>query len=268
VTGGWGTRWIALLASFGWDEGPGRSAHRRRRRLTDLKAGPGGIEARVRLADGESHAVSVAFVPLPFKAFDTAIRAMAGKARYAASLFAGRLPSDVEGAFASTGRTLLPASPAEVRLSCTCRSKEEVCPHLLAVLPLLAERFERDPLLLFELRGLDREDLMARLKRQRSTHGAPGQRGRPARARVLPREPLPDVRPEEFFRPLRPLGPRQPLFAPSESGESVLSRLGPPPFEDGQASELLLELHRAIGLGARERLSEWEWREIGRRPGD
>jgi hypothetical protein len=43
------------------------------------------------------------------------------------------------------------------------------------------------------------------------------------------------------------------------------ARFGPPPLHDLEASRLLLELHRAIGLGARERLAGWEWRRAGGR---
>ncbi|HMA54753.1 MAG TPA: hypothetical protein VKT17_09840, partial [Acidobacteriota bacterium] len=75
----------------------------------------------------------------------------------------------------------------------------------------------------------------------------------------------PEARPEAWFRPLRPTGPRRPLMAAPETADTLLARLGPPPLEDSQASDLLLELHRAIGLGARERLAEWEWRNVSRR---
>ncbi len=260
MTGGWTPRWSSLLESFGW---PVRSGSKRRPRITDLRAGVDGIEAKVRIGESES-TVRISLLPFPSRVFDAAIRTMAGKARFAASLLSGRIPLDVESAFAGTGRTLLPASPQEMRISCTC-SRGTGCEHVEAILPHLGERFDRDPFLLFELRGMKREELLARLKRHRSgpkrREGA--KKGTPP-LRPLAREPLPEVRPEAFFKPLRPLGPPRPLLVTVESGDSMLSRLGPGPFEDPQATELLLELHRAIGLGARERLSEWEWRKIGR----
>ncbi len=265
MTGGWVPRWEALLSSFGWGDAGELASARRRKRVTELQTGPGGVEARVRLSDGESHAPRVSFLPLPAKVLDTAIRTMAGKARFAASLLSGRIPLDVESAFAGTGRTLLPASPMEVRLTCTCRSGELVCPHVRILLALLGERFDRDPFLLFELRGIERGQLLCRLKRYRSS---PRERkaAEQSPARTVPREPLPEVRPDAFFRPTAPLAARRPLFSMPESGDTLLARLGPPPFTDPQAAELLLDLHRAVGLGARERLAEWEWRKVSRRP--
>ena len=260
----WTARWESLLASFGWGGGTG-APQGRKRRVQEVRSGPEGVEAKIRLADGESHGPRVSFLPLPSRVLDQALRTMAGKARFTASILAGRMPLDVETAFFPTGRTLLPASPKEVRLACTCRSREEVCPHLRLLLSLLGERFERDPFLLFELRGLERGELLAKLKRYRS---APNHRKELAAlppVRSLPLEPLPENRPDSFFRLAAPLPPRAPLASVPESGETLLARLGPPPFADSQAAELLLDLHRAVGLGARERLSEWEWRQIGRR---
>ena len=76
----------------------------------------------------------------------------------------------------------------------------------------------------------------------------------------------PEVRPDAFFRPPRALAPLPPLLSQPAIGDAVLTRLGSPPFADPQASQLLFELHRAVGLGARERLAEWEWRKVSRRP--
>ena len=265
MTGGWVPRWEALLSSFGWGDAGELASARTKRRVTELQTGPAGVEAQVRLSDAESHSPRISFLPLPAKVLDVAIRTMAGKARFAASLLSGRIPLDVESAFAGTGRTLLPASPAEIRVTCTCRSSEEICPHLRVLLALLGERFDRDPFLLFELRGVERAHLLSRLKRYRSSPRARRALAERQPSRAIPREPLPEFRADAFFRPASPLGPRRSLFSTPESGDTLLARLGPPPFADPQAAELLLDLHRAIGLGARERLAEWEWRKVSRR---
>ena len=78
----------------------------------------------------------------------------------------------------------------------------------------------------------------------------------------MPLEPLPDVRPDSFFRPLVPVSQLKTRFVPPENPEALLARLGPPPFQDDEAAKLLVEMHRAIGRGAAERLSEAEWRRV------
>ena len=61
--------------------------------------------------------------------------------------------------------------------------------------------------------------------------------------------------------------PSPSLVISSSSGEptdTIPARLGPPPFSDPEASRLVEDFHRAIGLGAAERLAEWEWRRAGK----
>src|SRR5207248_1669679 len=121
-----------------------------------------------------------------------------------ASLLSGRMPDDVEAAFAGTGRGLLPSSPAEVRQSCTCGEEPFPCRHLVALHRHVAERLDLDPFLMFLLRGIDRETLLRELRRRRAVSAVRS----PQRERAAPTvrlTPLPDVKPEHFYRPLLPL---------------------------------------------------------------
>ena len=134
------------------------------------------------------------------------------------------------------------------------------CRHVLALHRVLEERLLRDPFLLFTLRGIDEATLLSELRRRRGAGAANGAPARHRPASPARFTPLPEVLPERFFRPLVPL----PIAAAPPSAQAgpdaVLAALGPPPLEDADAARLLAELHRAIGLGAKERLSEWEWR--------
>jgi uncharacterized Zn finger protein len=49
-------------------------------------------------------------------------------------------------------------------MSCSCPDWAVPCKHLAAVYYILAEWLDRDPFLLFELRGRDRETLLAALR--------------------------------------------------------------------------------------------------------
>ena len=51
----------------------------------------------------------------------------------------------------------------DLRTSCTCPDWSNPCKHVAAVYYLLAEEFDRDPFLLFALRGLDREGVVQAL---------------------------------------------------------------------------------------------------------
>ncbi len=270
---GWAFRFLARLASFGWDEAlvDGRAAAVAGA-VVSFEVTKAGVRAEVRRADGRHEETRLGLRPLPPAALRKALSAMASRARFAADLLAGRIPDDVETAFSGTGRTLLPAGADEVAVSCTC-DVALPCVHAGAAAVLLGDALADDPFLVFLLRGLPREELLAGLQRARRRPVASGA-ARPDDEAAAPRrpeeppEPLPAAvleKPELFYRPGEPAAALRSVFAPPEHPEAVLTRLGPPPLHDPEASRLLLELHRAIGLGARERLADWEWRRAGGR---
>jgi uncharacterized Zn finger protein len=270
---GWAYRFLARLASLGWEDAltEGRAAALSGA-VTSLEIGRTGAQADVRAAGGHLEETSLSLRPLDSVVRRRVLKAMAARARYAADLLAGRLPEDVESAFQGTGRSLLPLDAGDVVSRCSCAEGEEPCAHAGALAVLLGDRLQDDPFLVFLLRGVPREELLQGLQRARTrpdrkietrAADAPAPGGTAQTPEPLPRHIL--ERPELFYRPGEPVAALRSSFAPPEHPEAVLTRLGPPPFRDAEASRLLIDLHRAIGLGARERLSEWEWRKAGGR---
>jgi uncharacterized Zn finger protein len=270
---GWAFRFLARLASFGWDEAlvDGRAAALGGG-VVSFEVSKAGVRAEVRRADGHREEARLGLRALPPSALRKALSAMAARARFAADLLAGRIPDDVEAAFSGTGRTLLPTRADELTVACTCDAPLP-CVHAGAAAVLLGDALADDPFLVFLLRGLPREELLAGLQRARTRPSSAGparnasEAGEPRRHEE-PLEPLPPAvleRPETFYRPGEPASALRTVFAPPEHPEAVLTRLGPPPLHDPEAARLLTELHRAIGLGARERLADWEWRRAGGR---
>jgi uncharacterized Zn finger protein len=268
---GWAGRFLARLAALGWE-----GALERGRRValagavTSLEIGRAGARADVKGADGHLEETLLSLLPLPTVARRRVLKAMAARARFAADLLAGRLPEDVEGAFHGTGHTLLPVDAGDVVFRCSCAEGPAPCAHAGALAALLGDRLQDDPFLVFLLRGVPREELLEGLQRARTRPDRRASReaddaAAPRNTADLP-EPLPRhvlERPELFYRPGEPVAALRATYAPPDHPEAVLTRLGPPPFKDLEASRLLVELHRAIGLGARERLAEWEWRKAG-----
>ena len=69
------------------------------------------------------------------------------------ALLSGSFPEDMKDLFFEEGG-LFP-TPAEISLLCSCPDWALMCKHVAAVLYGIGARFDRDPLLFFELRGLD-----------------------------------------------------------------------------------------------------------------
>ena len=97
------------------------------------------------------------------------------------------MPQDIEPVFAEVGVSLFPARRADLTTRCSCPDSSNPCKHIAAAYYLLGEEFDRDPFLIFTLRGLSREALTSRL--EASVPGDAGAVG-PAGAASRPREPL------------------------------------------------------------------------------
>ena len=79
-----------------------------------------------------------------------------------AALVAGELPHDLVEQADESGAELLP-SGYELGSTCGCDHWTDPCVHALTVLYQLAWLLDGDPFVLFQLRGLPRDELLARL---------------------------------------------------------------------------------------------------------
>ena len=107
----------------------------------------------------------------------------------AASLLSGRMPDNIEDTFRSVGLSMFPGRRDDLETDCSCPDWSNPCKHVAAVYLLLGEEFDRDPFLIFRMRGMDREDLLGpEFRRSALTLEGP----------ALPAEPLP-AQPGEFW---------------------------------------------------------------------
>src|SRR3989440_8230057 len=97
------------------------------------------------------------------------------------------MPADIEQAFQNARLSLFPEKRGDLKTSCSCPDDSNPCKHIAAVYYLLGEEFDRDPFLIFRLRGLEREQLLARLTALSPKAEAVQEK----EAAPLPDEPLP-----------------------------------------------------------------------------
>ena len=86
-------------------------------------------------------------------------KALAEQALFTAKLLAGEMPQDIEQAFAGAGLSLFPKHLDDLVTGCSCPDWSNPCKHIAAVYYLVGEEFDRDPFLIFKLRGVDRDRL-------------------------------------------------------------------------------------------------------------
>jgi uncharacterized Zn finger protein len=160
----WAKRWIAVLESFniGARLQRGRS-YARGGQVLSVDVGDGSVKAKVQGSRPQPYEVVIHVKKLAAEEWEQVVQALAGQALFAAKLLAGEMPQDVEQAFEDAGLSLFPQKLGDLETSCSCPDYSNPCKHIAAVYYLLGEEFDRDPFLLFRLRGLDREDLLGRL---------------------------------------------------------------------------------------------------------
>lgn len=212
----WARRWIQVLESF--DIGArlqrGRSYARKGQVLSiDVKKGM--VEALVQGSRRDPYAVHIKVRPLMPSEWKRLADQLASQAIFAAKLLAGEMPQDIEAAFTTAGLSLFPQKLTEISTGCSCPDWSNPCKHVAAVYYLLGEAFDRDPFLIFRLRGIDREEFMPML----------------GEARPIDTEPAPESTrlpsdPEEFWS-AKPLPPDSFVGAEASKPPAALAhRLG------------------------------------------
>src|SRR5438128_9744848 len=101
---------------------------------------------------------------------------------YAAKLTSGEMPNDIETVFRSASLSLFPEKRKDLKTDCSCPDWSNPCKHVAAVYYLLGEEFDRDPFLIFKMRGLARDELVGLLGKPAAKAAAP---------ECGPAEPLP-----------------------------------------------------------------------------
>ena len=127
--------------------------------VVDVQIAPGEIVARV--SGTELYTVRIGVASVPAQKWNAICRDVAGAIDSVIELLQGRLSTSVMARLCQKGAGLFP-SPAEIRLSCSCPDSARMCKHVAAVLYGVGARLDTDPALLFTLRQVNQDDLVAR----------------------------------------------------------------------------------------------------------
>jgi uncharacterized Zn finger protein len=249
----WADKWIKALEPL-LDAGRlsrGRS-YARSGQVLNLDIGPGVVTSRVQGSRATPYKVKITVKTLTAVEWAKVVDALAEQAIFAARLLAGEMPKDVETAFSAARVSLFPTQRTDLETTCSCPDYANPCKHVAAVYYLLGERFDEDPFLLFQLRGKDKEQLLAELRQRRTADNL-------ALAEDTPPYEVIPAPPEESVEPLEAALGRfwelgegletfhVPIARPAvEAG--LLKRLGKPPFERkvGELTDPLAAAYAAV----------------------
>jgi uncharacterized Zn finger protein len=160
----WAKRWIAVLESFniGARLTRGRS-YARSGQVLSIDISEGAVKAKVQGSFPQPYKITIKVKALPETDWKKLAQALSRQAIFAAKLLAGEMPQEIEQVFKEAGLSLFPEKLRDLETDCSCPDWSNPCKHIAAVYYLLGEEFDRDPFLIFKLRGMSREELVKRL---------------------------------------------------------------------------------------------------------
>ncbi len=164
----WGKRWIETLESFGWKT-------RIEKGLTYAKAGQvlsirvdqGFATAEVHGSRLRPYKVEIGFPMFSSQQWKRVADALEKRAFHTAKLLSGEMPVEMEAVFLGARASLLPDSETDITSDCTCPGGERLCKHVAAAFYILGQEFDRNPFLIFDMRGFSREKLLAEVQARR-----------------------------------------------------------------------------------------------------
>lgn len=157
----WAKRWIGVLEGFNMGARLTRGrAYARRGQVISIDIDKGVVTAEVQGSRPSPYHVSIKVKTLSQSKWKKLAEILSKRASFAAKLLAGEMPSDIEDAFSEAGLSLFPEKKSDLKTDCSCPDWANPCKHIAAVYYLLGEEFDRDPFLIFALRGIEREKLV------------------------------------------------------------------------------------------------------------
>lgn len=222
-------------------------------RVREIGVAPGSAFATV--DDASEHSPSLKVRDWEDAEWARAVGVLTSRLSWLADLLEGAWPAELLDALTAQRVSPLP-SPGEIQGDCDCGDWALPCAHGAALEHVLAEVLDADPFVLFALRGRNREQLWAEIRKAWGDAG-----GDSGRTSVTDEPPVPADGWTELTTPLpkmlfrfgaRPEHPGTTELGPLE-GDDGLDRVLQPLYGAGAAYAVELALAEPSGTGARRR---------------
>jgi uncharacterized Zn finger protein len=180
----WGEAWCDNLERYSdfANRLPRGRTYVRNGSVVDLQVAPGSVTALV--SGSTMYDVKVTVGPVPRARWSAICKDCSGAIDSLVELLQGRFSKGVMTRLCEQQTGLFP-SPKDIVFTCSCPDWASMCKHVAAVLYGIGARLDHQPELLFVLRKVDQQDLIANVGADLSKKGR-----RPAGAKVLASDDL------------------------------------------------------------------------------
>jgi uncharacterized Zn finger protein len=157
----WGEAWCDNLERYSdyANRLPRGRTYVRNGSVVDLQIAAGSVTALV--SGSRMYEVKVTVAPVPRACWNAVCEDCSGAIDSVIELLQGRFSKNVMARLCEQKTGLFP-SPAEIIFTCSCPDWASMCKHVAAVLYGIGARLDHQPELLFTLRKVDQQDLIAR----------------------------------------------------------------------------------------------------------
>ena len=151
----WGKAWCDNLEKYAdYQSRLGRGKrYVRNGSVIDLQIQKGKITARVQGTRKTPYKTEIRISPLSEEKCQAILRQCERKMENLEALLAGNFPEDMKELF--QGKDGLFPEPREISFTCSCPDWALMCKHVAAALYGIGARLDEEPMLFFELRGID-----------------------------------------------------------------------------------------------------------------
>ena len=220
----WGKHWIETLESFPVGSRLARGkTYARSGQVTDLAMTSKGVSAKVQGSRSKPYTVTIKLNPYSKIQLETLTAKLSAKPLFIAQLLNNEMPESIEQECKTAKIPLFPEKYNDLQTTCSCPDYSNPCKHIAAVLYIMAEALDRDPFLLFTLRGMEKDASLKAIGNRLQ-----GPRGKKEyHEPVAPPEPLPT---NHTFWGTSPATGHAITHTLPKVPASMIKRLGPIPF--------------------------------------
>lgn len=241
----WGRRWVEALERLAtaWQSRlPRGRDYAQKGHVISLAVASGRVSARVQGSRSRPYNTTIEVPTFRESDWNDLVKELAAEARFPAQLLVGSMPDDIEEPFQRRNLSLFPMRNSEMIGSCSCPDKARPCKHIAAVHYAFGEALDRDPFLLFKLRGADRDVLIRGFRRAWFDVDELGDEDETVLADVDVGEPVLHLLADRFNRSPEQVEQMSFTMRPPASSTLMLDRLGAP-----SSWQLPLGIHQLLG---------------------
>ena len=160
----WSKRIISILDHYGWSNRLQRGrSYARSGQVLSISVKPGLIESKVQGSRTTPYKITIKVPIIPDEAWSSIITSLRSNTEMVSQLLSGAVPPELENVFSKQKYTLFPETSRDIEMDCSCPDYATPCKHISATFYVFAYNLDTDPMMILQLRGKSREEIVKAL---------------------------------------------------------------------------------------------------------